>query len=263
MITIDREKCINCGSCEDECNAGCYELENNELKYDGTNCYSCGHCVAVCPRDAIILDGDGYNIEEVEEFSFVRKATAAQVRRDIMMRRSVRGFSEHELKEEEIALITDVARYSPTGKNLQQNALKVVTNPAELDDVLASIMDVIGELGQKAKNENPEMAAFLLKKYDELKEGIDGVFYGAPAVFFVFSTNDIDGALCAGTMGRMMEGLDIGYCYIKLAAMAMNQPALRAKYNIPDDLHCVLAIAAGRYETEYFCSVPRKEIKLL
>ena len=43
----------------------------------------------------------------------------------------------------------------------------------------------------------------------------------------------------------------------------MNTPKLRQKYNIPDDLHCVLALAVGHYDAEYFCSVPRKDLPLL
>ena len=179
------------------------------------------------------------------------------------MKKFFAEFNEFRVTSEDIASIIEAAKYSPTGKNIQKNALKVLATPAEVDEVLVDLMEKIGEMAQTMKESNPKIAAFFQKKYDEFKEGIDGLFYGAPVVFFVFAPDDIDGALCAGTMGRMIESLELGYCYIKLAAIAMDQPDLRKKYNIPDDLHCVLAVAVGHYDADYFCSVPRKDITLL
>lgn len=264
MLAIEQESCIQCGACVRECNEECLEIVDGELKYNGTNCISCGHCLAVCPRDAIIIDGDGYNVEEVEEFSFVPPVSEMQVRKSIMMRRSVRTFNEFNVSKDYIDLIIEAAKYSPTGKNMQRNALKVFDDPEKVDELLVDLMEKIGEMGNAQKDKNPKMAEFFLKKYNEFKEeGIDGLFYGAPVVFMVFAPNDIDGTLCAATMGRMMEALGLGYCYILMAAHAMNEPDMRKKYNIPDDLHCVLSIAAGHYDSEYFCSVPRKDITLL
>ena len=103
-----------------------------------------------------------------------------------------------------------------------------------------------------------------LEKYREFNEDkVDGLFYGAPVIILVFSHSEVDGALCAATMGRIIEAEKLGYCYIKLAAEPMNTPELRQKYNVPDDMHCVIALAIGYYDAEYFCSVPRKDVPLL
>lgn len=264
MLTIDKDLCIHCGTCVEECNDDCLKLTDGVLSYDDSRCIMCGHCLAVCPRDAIMIDGDGYNVEEVEEFSFLESTPLAFVRRDIMMRRSVRSFNEEPVSEDILNLIIDVAKYAPTAKNCQHNALKVVTDPEKIDELLVDLMEEIGELGKAYMRDNPQLAAFFLSKYREFhEEQIDGLFYGAPVIIMVFSNSDVDGAICASTMGRIMETEDLGYCYVKLAAEPMNSPKLRAKYNIPDDLHCVIAMAIGHYDAEYFCSVPRKDLPLL
>ena len=264
MLTIDKELCIKCGTCVEECNDGCLKLENGELTYDDSRCIMCGHCLAVCPRDAIMIDGDGYNIEDVEEFQFMESTPLVLVRRDIMMRRSIRSFNEEPVSEDLLALIVEAGKYAPTAKNCQHNALKVLTDPEEIDGLLVDLMEEIRQIGEAKKAENPQLAAFFLSKYQEFKEDqIDGLFYGAPVIIMVFSDSDIDGAICAATMGRVMETENLGYCYIKLAADPMNTPKMRVKYNIPDNLHCVIAMAIGHYDAEYFCSVPRKELPLL
>lgn len=181
-----------------------------------------------------------------------------------MMRRSVRSFNEEPVSEDSIAAIIEAAKYAPTAKNCQKNALKVVTDPEAVDELLVDIMEEIGEIGKASMRDNPELAAFFLSKYREFNEDkVDGLFYGAPVIFLVFSHSDIDGALCAATMARMIEAENLGYCYIQLAAAPMNTPKLRQKYQVPEDLHCVIALAVGHYDAEYFCSVPRKDVPLL
>ena len=264
MLTIDQELCIRCGTCVQECNDDCLRIEDGELKYDDSWCIHCGHCLAVCPKDAIMIDGDGYNIEDVEEFGLLEPTPAAMVRRDIMMRRSERSFADKPVDENRINLIIEAAKYAPTAKNCQENALKVVTDPEELDALVVDIMEELGKIGKETMRDNPNLAAFFLRKYQEYaEEKVDGLFYGAPLVFFVFSSTDIDGAICAATMGRMIEALGLGYVYLRLASEPMNRPELRKKYNLPDDRHCVVALAVGYPESDYFCSVPRKDLPLL
>ena len=79
----------------------------------------------------------------------------------------------------------------------------------------------------------------------------------------VFSDTDIDGAICAATMGQVIDSLGLGFCYLRLAADPMNTETLRKKYDIPEEKHCVIALTIGNTDTEYFCSVPRKDIPLL
>lgn len=56
-LTIDQDKCIHCHLCEKACFltrfCGFDSLEGAAEQY----CIGCGHCVAVCPRQAITHSG--------------------------------------------------------------------------------------------------------------------------------------------------------------------------------------------------------------
>ena len=262
MFILDKERCIECGTCVAECPDGCLRIEDG-IQHDPTYCIWCGHCLAVCPRDAIMIDGDGYDVEEVEEFPFFKKSTPDQVRRDIMMRRSIRSFNDTPVTDEELARILEAAKYAPTAKNFQHNALMVIQDPEKRDALVADLMKELETIGEELKRTKPEIATFFLRKCMEYDEGKDSLFYGAPLVIGIFSDSDIDGALCAATMGQVIEAVGLGFCYIQLAKDPMNTPALREKYKIPEDRHCVIFLAIGNTDAEYFCSVPRKDVPLL
>jgi len=265
MFILDQEQCIKCGTCVEACHNKALSIDE-ELKHDSDKCIWCGHCLAVCQRDAIMIDGDGYDIEDVEEFNMLTRPTVQQIRRQIMMRRSVRTFNEEEVTEAELAYILESAKYAPTAKNCQDNMLLVVMEPENRKKLLDESMEVIRQIGKDCAETMPGMSAFFMMKYKMYKEeGEDGLFYNAPVVIYVFSGNEADGAICASNMMQMVEAQQgLGACYLQLAADPFNKSeALRKAYDIPDDRKCVIAIALGHTDEEYFSSVPRKEVPII
>jgi len=265
MIIVNKEKCIGCGTCTEECHGKAVSLVDGELKWDREKCNHCGHCLAVCPRDAIIIDGDGYKSGDVEEFNAVNRATPDQIRRDIMMRRSVRDFNEEPVSEDDVLKILEAGRYAPTGKNKQGNVFLVMTDPDEREKFLDKSMDFFREYGEKMKESNPQMASFFLDKYRMYtEENEDGMFYDAPVVILIFSENDVDGGICAAHMGQMATSLNLGFTYVMLASIPFkNIEGMNEEYGIPKDKQCVIALALGNTDKEYFCSVPRKETPVI
>ena len=65
MIVIDKEKCIGCGLCADDCPAGKIALHEAKAVWS-PDCIQCGHCVAVCPQAAVSIPEGG--VEGVEEY---------------------------------------------------------------------------------------------------------------------------------------------------------------------------------------------------
>ena len=49
---IDKEKCIACGACADECPVGCISENDGKYEINADECLSCGACQGVCPVDA-------------------------------------------------------------------------------------------------------------------------------------------------------------------------------------------------------------------
>ena len=58
-ITLDRNRCKGCGSCQDICPIGVYgELDEDRKTTfrDRSACFACNACVTQCPEDALSLD---------------------------------------------------------------------------------------------------------------------------------------------------------------------------------------------------------------
>ena len=182
------------------------------------------------------------------------------------MKRSIRSFNDEEMTEAEISYILESAKYSPTAKNGQDNMLLVVTDPANRDKLLEESMEVIYQIGKDCAETMPGLSAFFVMRYKMYREeGQDGLFYHAPMIIYVFSDNDLDGAICASTMMQMVEAQPgLGACYLQLAADPFNRSEeLRREYGIPEGKKCVIAIALGHTDEEYFCSVPRKDVPII
>jgi NAD-dependent dihydropyrimidine dehydrogenase PreA subunit len=71
--TIDYEKCISCGKCEDYCKLGVYELEQNEGKTrsvvrNPNSCVVlCTGCDGICPASAIKHQSKKDTHEKIKE----------------------------------------------------------------------------------------------------------------------------------------------------------------------------------------------------
>ncbi|MHA1489134.1 MAG: ATP-binding protein [Promethearchaeota archaeon] len=51
---IDKDSCINCGTCVDRCPVEAITLEECAI-VDREKCLGCGLCTSVCPEEAIIM----------------------------------------------------------------------------------------------------------------------------------------------------------------------------------------------------------------
>ncbi|SES62581.1 Glutamate synthase domain-containing protein 2 [Methanococcoides vulcani] len=54
-VTIDREQCMHCMRCINNCSYGVFHREDDRIIIDSRKCTACHHCISMCPRDAISL----------------------------------------------------------------------------------------------------------------------------------------------------------------------------------------------------------------
>ncbi|WP_342678672.1 glutamate synthase-related protein [Methanofollis sp. UBA420] len=54
-ITIDHDRCMECGRCIENCPYGTFRKEGDRIVAVSRNCTACHRCIAMCPRDAISL----------------------------------------------------------------------------------------------------------------------------------------------------------------------------------------------------------------
>ncbi|MBN2109986.1 MAG: IMP dehydrogenase [Methanosarcinaceae archaeon] len=54
-ISIDRDQCMKCMRCVDNCSYGVFRVEDDKILIDSRKCTACHRCISMCPRDAITL----------------------------------------------------------------------------------------------------------------------------------------------------------------------------------------------------------------
>jgi len=67
MISINKENCIGCELCVHDCQCSDIKIENEKAVPLNNVCLSCGHCVAICPQNAVSLNE--YDMDEVIEYN--------------------------------------------------------------------------------------------------------------------------------------------------------------------------------------------------
>ena len=53
MVTVDIDKCVGCGECEDVCTFGAISIVDDKAVIDQDTCTLCGACAEACPEGAI------------------------------------------------------------------------------------------------------------------------------------------------------------------------------------------------------------------
>lgn len=141
---IDKIKCSQCRRCFDTCPIAGYEWgEDNFPKPVGFGgleqaCMGCWSCVAVCPKDAINVDGcysvhkgryetqlenrmkypEPLGTQEKKSYKDI-KGELTEVERVIYERRSVRLFKDKPVPDEMIKRVLEAGRFAPSAGNGQ------------------------------------------------------------------------------------------------------------------------------------------------
>ena len=129
MVSIDREKCIGCGACVKDCFPENIFFENGKAEAKG-RCMQCGHCIAVCPVNAVSITN--YPQEGIEEYNKENfDISPERLLNFIKFRRSIRHYKNKPVEKEKLERIVEAGRYTPTGSNMQDVSYIVVQENLE------------------------------------------------------------------------------------------------------------------------------------
>ncbi|MGD9567059.1 MAG: nitroreductase family protein [Sedimentibacter sp.] len=131
-VIINKETCIGCGLCVEDCSRLAIELINGKADIELSLCNECSHCVAVCPNSSVSMPL--YNKNEIMEYD----ASKLNLNPDDFLyfqkfRRSIRNFKEKQAEQDKLNQIIEAGRYSPTASNRQLNRYIVIRD--RIDEV--------------------------------------------------------------------------------------------------------------------------------
>jgi nitroreductase/NAD-dependent dihydropyrimidine dehydrogenase PreA subunit len=213
MIQVDPEKCKKDGLCREECPVAIIDWGKHggfpEMIDGGEkNCLVCGHCVAVCPNGA--LSHKLVPLEECPTIDEKLRVDLDQVTQLLRSRRSIRNFRERPVEKEKIERLIHIARYAPTGGNLQLVHWTVFTSREAIWKMASLAIEWIRKLMETVPLASlPPYMPRIVAGWDS---GKDTVLRNAPVVLIASSPKqDPNG----------MVNVTLALSYLELAALPM------------------------------------------
>lgn len=275
---IDEKKCSDCGMCVRECAAGCYSTNGSghvSHKDPHKWCTGCGHCIAVCPKDAIRYAAHE-RVMEIPE----NRMTFADAAGLMLTKRSIRRYTSKDVPRTEIDKLLEIMRFAPSGHNAQPCEY-IVTKDREKKKLLAEATIKSFKSFKKLITMRKLLKPFVPKAFYEIlsdqstalgvnelitqyESGKDIIFFDAPVLILVHVPNlgglsyvDPTISLTYGMLAAHTLGL--GSCWMGFAMMAVqkNKEILR-QFHIPKGRFIAGVITLG-YPAHTYHKVPVRE----
>ena len=267
---IDMTRCSKCGLCVKVCKS--FTIIDSDgaplvSQESDLGCFGCGHCMMVCPKDAVTVTGRRLSPED----AFIlppkeKRATPDALEGLLLARRSVREFAERDVERSLIDRLLDMAATAPMGIPPSDVGVVVLQGRDRVHEFTADILQVFGKWHRFF---NPVMLTLMrpfMKKADlevmrdfiipitkemieERERGVDYLFYGAPAALLFHQSpyaDPVDGHIACTCAMIAAESLGLGTCMIGTVSFALQrEKKLKMKWGIPAENSVSLAMILG------------------
>lgn len=267
MMVVDKERCIGCGMCIKDCFPKDIEMKDGKAQINNVTCFKCGHCIAVCPTNAISIDE--YNMDEVIEYEKEKfDIDPENLLNFIKFRRTIRQFKDQKVETEKINKIIEAGRFTGTAANLQDISYIVLReNLQELRKLTLKSLKNMGEY--LLANLTPETMVYkryakmwidMYKKYTEDPNSEDKLFFNAPVVIVVTANLQINGALASSNMELMTNALGLGTLFSGFFVKAANETKeIKDLLQVKEGKEIVTCMIVGYPDVKYKRTTPRKD----
>jgi nitroreductase/NAD-dependent dihydropyrimidine dehydrogenase PreA subunit len=230
LFSIDETRCKQDGICAAECPLGIITWKKGETPFPSARaedlCINCGHCVAVCPHEA--LTHTNMAPEDCLPVDRAMALSPAQTEHFLRARRSIRCFKQAPVEKPALAEAIRLACFAPSGHNLQPVRWHVISGRETVKEYTALVIDWM----KASKKQNPALAKML--HLDLLigawKFGMDTVTRSAPTLVLAQGKDKDPTAPPACTIAMTYfdlaaQSLGFGTCWCGYFLMAANAHA--------------------------------------
>lgn len=269
------DRCDKCMLCVRDCAYGVWQVvDGAPVAAKPDLCVLCGHCAAVCPRNAICHDG----LDWTEIAAINRKNLQPDIFREIIVsRRAVRQFKDEPVSRDVIEQVLDVARFAPTASNDQNVSYTVVTDKKLLEETAADIFGFVDrQYGRTQKGLLKwivRMAGWSENRYfrrldvaRKLKaSGGDPILYGAPALILIHVPRKAqygcqNGSIAAATIINYAHAVGLGACFMGYMTLALRySKKMRGRFLVPQDRDVHLCLVMGYPSYRHVATASRKK----
>jgi nitroreductase len=247
-------------------------------------CFRCGHCLSICPTEAINFEGaePPYFFDEAKKPESI--ITYDDLMKLIRSRKSARVYLDKPVEKEKIESLLDAMRYAPSASNRQNREYIIITDKEKIQELSRDVgyllvrarrymklkylvaPFVTGVLKRRLLSKRTR---FTLDNYiKRTQEGEDLMFFKAPCVIILHSPSyskmsaaDAGLAITHGMFAALSLGLST--CWIGLAQEYFSRTKkARKKWGIPlkHDVYGVFVL--GYSELEFIAGPPRRPLKI-
>jgi nitroreductase/Pyruvate/2-oxoacid:ferredoxin oxidoreductase delta subunit len=261
VIAIDEEKCIQCRLCAIECPANTAAHDQIHSDPHAEFCDRCFHCYAICPQHAIQVKG----VEE-ETIPEERQIEYQDLLMHLKRRRSHRNFKRLPVSNDVLGMLTESAKYSPTGGNAQELSITIINNTDTRKELESAIINYYDQLIRLLRN---PVIGFVMKFSGDAKvretARDSGFFIKIEKIYREMKTGvSEDCILAASNVVLAATSLQLGSCFVSLSQQAINSSKkIKQLMGIPstDQVHAVLVL--GYPAVRYRRVVPRDDKNIL
>lgn len=265
-IQVDTARCKQDGLCVSTCPLGILELPidatpRTRAGYE-SRCVACGHCMAVCASEALLLEG--VSREALQPLDVTRYPSVDALAHLLRGRRSIRRFHKDPVAREVIEPLLDAVRWAPTGHNTQPLRYAVFSGRERIHELAGHAIDHFRNLLNTAPEAAKALGAGgLVKSWDV---GKDMVLRHAPQLIVAYGPKQhpmLSGsALIALTQVELLataKGLGACWAGYIMIASATHTP-LRMALGLADGEAVGGALMLGRSAVKYQSIPPRKPL---
>ncbi|WP_027177551.1 nitroreductase family protein [Maridesulfovibrio bastinii] len=263
-VKIDSELCRHDNLCVNECPLNVLEIkdENGVPSVSGPKgrfCINCGHCVAICPANAISLTA----FDDSKGIPFKRKEliSAAEAELFLKTRRSVRKFKQEAIDQDKISELINICSYAPSGHNARPVSWSVLNSKAEMEKLTAMVIDWMEETLESDKALARKL--FLKGIVRSCKAGNDIICRNAPAIAVAWSplagiTPASDAIISASHLELAAHAENIGACWAGYVTFAAQHSQPICDFlGVEADNMVHASLLMGKPAVKYFNIPPR------
>jgi len=271
----------------DICPYRAIEMRNKRAEYLPDDCFSCGHCQAACPVDAVSVKElvSDMNFSTFTESPGVVQPGEGNITEIVALMRSRRSCRSYRSGNVPLAFLEDLVKIgttAPSGTNSQPWNFTIL--PARKDVLVLGGLtaDYYRKLNRQARNiflrllmklfGGDSLGKYYRRYHDSVEEslqewdqkGKDHLFHGAVAAILVTARKDAscpaeDALLATQNILLAAHVMGIGSCLIGFVVEALRRcPELRRKMKIAENEEIYSVIAFGYPDVKYHNPANRK-----
>lgn len=238
-IKVNKDLCIGCELCKNDCPVNSIIIENKKSVIKNQDCLMCGHCVAICPKEAITMTGFD---EPPMELTNKPILDPDELLMAIKSRRSIRKFKDKEVSSEIVKQIIEAGRYTPSAKNSQDVSYIVLDNKKRIYE----------EVAVKFFRKIKPIANIAIKHSKEVSIDDNFFFKNAPIAIMIVTKDKISGSLAASNMALMAESYGLGVLFSGyFSDLANNSPKLKKLLSLKHRDHVITTLVIGYPDVKY------------